>query len=494
VAEPYVCIGVKSSCQAGFWNNGNGWNIVTAYLKSLGYRVLAIDRETAEGMSFSWNRIPREAEDFTGNLPLSDRIALLRHADFFIGLGGGPSWPAWACEIPVIMISGFSLPNYEFYTPYRVYSTHGCAGCWNEVAVDFDHRDFFWCPHFEGTERRYECTRLITGKQVIGHIDRLMRDHGLMPPNRREKDPAASIAAEITLLNNARTDQAVAQLTACGREVKRVLEILEDDACREQYRRELRFMVLRPLLRDDAAVLRLAGNVSPEAWQAALSRAEELRAAGDLPDLAYPPSADWVIPSIYASQFVLEQYRYGEVVDVSKGDVFLDCGACCGETAVWAANRGAGKVYSFEPHPESQGYLLANAKKYGHGRISLVPCGVGATEGRAGMITEAGNLGGTRLVMDTAGAASVVVLDDWCRENAVRPDFIKMDIEGAEMAALRGARKVITENRPRLAVCLYHRLSDMWEIPLLLKEMVPEYRFWCRKNAICVEFVLYASV
>jgi hypothetical protein len=110
---------------------------------------------------------------------LSDRIALLRHADFFIGLGGGPSWPAWACKIPVIMISGFSLPNYEFYTPYRVYSTHGCAGCWNDDAVDFDHRDFFRCPHFEGTERRYECTRLITGKQVIGHIDRLMRDHGL---------------------------------------------------------------------------------------------------------------------------------------------------------------------------------------------------------------------------------------------------------------------------------------------------------------------------
>jgi hypothetical protein len=88
----------------------------------------------------------------------------------------------------------------------------------------------------------------------------------------------------------------------------------------------------------------------------------------------------------------------------------------------------------------------------------------------------------------------VTALDDWCRDNAVRPDFIKRDVEGAEVDALRGARHVITAYTPRLAVCLYHRLSDMWGIPPLLREMVPEYRFRCRKNAPFVEFVLYASV
>jgi autotransporter strand-loop-strand O-heptosyltransferase len=46
IVEPYVCIAVKSSCQAKFWKNGHGWNIVISYLKSLGYRVLTIDRET----------------------------------------------------------------------------------------------------------------------------------------------------------------------------------------------------------------------------------------------------------------------------------------------------------------------------------------------------------------------------------------------------------------------------------------------------------------
>ncbi|MDR0356171.1 MAG: FkbM family methyltransferase [Deltaproteobacteria bacterium] len=197
---------------------------------------------------------------------------------------------------------------------------------------------------------------------------------------------------------------------------------------------------------------------------------------------------------MYASLFVLEQYSYGGAAEIREGDVFLDCGACCGETAVWAVNKGAGKVFAFEPNPEAHAYLLANAEKYGLGRIFFVPAGVGAASSRMNMVMEAGNIGGARLTESSDGAVPVTALDDWCRENAVKPDFIKMDVEGWEMKALQGARQVITECRPRLAVCLYHRLADMWEIPLLLKEMAPEYRFWCRKNAPFAEFVLYASI
>jgi autotransporter strand-loop-strand O-heptosyltransferase len=186
--EPYVCIATKSSCQAKFWNNGHGWNTVVEHLRSLGYRVLAIDREATVGMGFTWNHIPHGAEDFTGDRPLSERIALLRHADFFVGLSSGLSWLAWACKIPVVLISGFTLPICEFHTPYRVYSTHGCAGCWDDTAVGFNHTDFFWCPHFKGTERQFECSRLITGRQVIGHIGRLMRDHGLAAPNAAREE------------------------------------------------------------------------------------------------------------------------------------------------------------------------------------------------------------------------------------------------------------------------------------------------------------------
>ncbi|MFZ4220745.1 autotransporter strand-loop-strand O-heptosyltransferase [Enterobacter ludwigii] len=173
IAEPYVCIAVQSTTQAKYWNNGHGWAEVVAHLKSLGYRVLCIDRQAHHGQGFVWNHIPHGAEDFTGNIPLQERVDLLRHASFFIGLASGLSWLAWASGIPVVLISGFSLPNSEFYTPWRVFSSHGCNGCWDDTSVDFDHQDFLWCPHHKDTPRQYECTRLITGRQVTGVVDRL---------------------------------------------------------------------------------------------------------------------------------------------------------------------------------------------------------------------------------------------------------------------------------------------------------------------------------
>lgn len=176
IPEPYVCIATMSTCQAKFWNNKTGWDEVIDYLKNQGYRVLAIDRESIVGEGFIWNRTPRGAEDFTGNLPLKERIDLLEHADFFIGLGSGLSWLAWGCQIPVVMISGFSLPDSEFYTPYRVISTYVCNGCWDDTKVNFEHHDFLWCPRHKGTQRQYECTRFITGKQVIKKVEMLIND------------------------------------------------------------------------------------------------------------------------------------------------------------------------------------------------------------------------------------------------------------------------------------------------------------------------------
>ena len=185
IAEPYVVIATQSSCQAKYWNNGRGWPQVIEHLKGLGYRVLCIDRMQTVGVGFTWNHIPHGVEDFTGDLPLQERIDVLKDADFFIGLSSGLSWLAWACRIPVVMISGFTLPVCEFNTPYRVYSTHGCMGCWDDITLMFDHRDFLWCPRHKGTERQYECTRLITGKQVIGAIERLRNDHSLSLPAER---------------------------------------------------------------------------------------------------------------------------------------------------------------------------------------------------------------------------------------------------------------------------------------------------------------------
>ena len=68
------------------------------------------------------------------------------------------------------MISGFTLPNNEFATPWRIINYHACNGCWNDVRHRFDHKDFLWCPRHARTPRQFECTRLITAAQVIATL------------------------------------------------------------------------------------------------------------------------------------------------------------------------------------------------------------------------------------------------------------------------------------------------------------------------------------
>ena len=198
IKEPYVCIAAQSSSQAKYWNNGSGWLNVVKHLKAKGYRVLCIDRENVYGMKSRFNIIPYGAEDFTGKLPLSERIDLLYHADFFIGLSSGLSWVANGVGIPVVLISGFTLPFNEFATLYRVINYHVCNGCWNDTQVVFDHKDFEWCPRLKGTDRQFECSRYITPEAVNKVIDKLMADHQLYPlaPKQPAPDKAASAEAE----------------------------------------------------------------------------------------------------------------------------------------------------------------------------------------------------------------------------------------------------------------------------------------------------------
>lgn len=181
IAEPYVCIAAQATSQAKYWTNPHGWHETVQYLKDKGYRVLCIDKEHCHGAGSHWNHIPYGAEDFTGDLPLSDRVDLIYHADFFIGLSSGLSWLAWAVGKPVVLISGFSLPISEFYTPYRVINYHVCNGCWTDSSIEFVHDDFSWCPRHKNTDRQFECTRFISATQVNNAIDALMSDHQLQP-------------------------------------------------------------------------------------------------------------------------------------------------------------------------------------------------------------------------------------------------------------------------------------------------------------------------
>ena len=84
-------------------------------------------------------------------------------------------------------------------------------------------------------------------------------------------------------------------------------------------------------------------------------------------------------------------------------------------------------------------------------------------------------------------------MDDHLQGEAV--SFIKMDIEGAERAALRGAEQLIRRCRPDLAICVYHSISDLFEIPLYIHSIVPEYRLYLRHHTpVFCETVCYAVI
>ena len=177
--EPYVCIGIQSTGARKGWLYPGGWDIVVDYLKSLGYRVFCIDKnakETSDGFTICK---PEGAEDFTGNRPLLERANMLYHADFFIGLGSGLSWLAYAVDCPVVLICGFSQDWAEFYTPYRVANRNVCNGCFNDIRTVYAKEI---CPYHKDTPRALECQKKISPRMVINAIERLIIDKNLTPP------------------------------------------------------------------------------------------------------------------------------------------------------------------------------------------------------------------------------------------------------------------------------------------------------------------------
>ncbi len=167
IAEPYAVIATQASSQCKCWNNPSGWREVVKHLRSKGLRVLCIDRFAEYGSGIVFNRIPWGCEDFTGDLPLQERIDIIKDAEVFIGLSSGLSWLAWCCNVPIVMVSGFTDAVNEFHTPFRVQNPRVCHGCWNDQRCEFDHSDFLWCPRKEKMEDKFECTKAITAKMVI---------------------------------------------------------------------------------------------------------------------------------------------------------------------------------------------------------------------------------------------------------------------------------------------------------------------------------------
>lgn len=171
----YVCIAPHASASSKYWHHPEGWKKVVSYLREKGYAVINISQESAND---EWHnsKLPNGALEncinLNENYSLKDRIHQLRGAEFYIGLGSGLSWLAWACKIPVVMISGFSKKYAEFEDCYRILNENVCHGCFNEFRLDAGNWN--WCPKCENTDRQFECSKHITPDQVLQIIKPLL--------------------------------------------------------------------------------------------------------------------------------------------------------------------------------------------------------------------------------------------------------------------------------------------------------------------------------
>jgi len=157
----YVCLSEHSTLQCKYWNYPGGWQQVVDYLNARGVGSVVISKEPTELQRVA-KRVGRSIEE---------TMATLAGAKAFLGVGSGLAWLAWAMGVPVVMVSGFSLPMCEMQTGVvRITNEVGCTGCFNDPECSFDRGNWLWCPRSKG----FECSKNIKPEVVIQGVERAL--------------------------------------------------------------------------------------------------------------------------------------------------------------------------------------------------------------------------------------------------------------------------------------------------------------------------------
>jgi len=189
-----------------------------------------------------------------------------------------------------------------------------------------------------------------------------------------------------------------------------------------------------------------------------------------------------------------ECYFPKDLFTYREDEVLFDCGAFDGDSVRQYLARApastARRIIAFEPDTQSYCRLsdfVAGLDPAVVGHVRTEPWAVADSTGEVRFSA----LGSVRSGVADDGSISVhaVALDDI----DVAPTLIKMDVEGFELRALKGASNHLRVSLPVLAISLYHHASDLWSIPNFLKRLVPAYNLYLRRYAEdCWELVLYA--
>ncbi|WP_130471287.1 FkbM family methyltransferase, partial [Candidatus Magnetaquicoccus inordinatus] len=159
--------------------------------------------------------------------------------------------------------------------------------------------------------------------------------------------------------------------------------------------------------------------------------------------------------------FAMDQYffvRDGFRIVPEEGDYVIDAGGFVGESALrfsWAVGP-QGKVYSFEPVQQHVDLIRLNARNNDIANITIIPYGLYDREHDAGLLS-INTINSSFSADEDDNNLPLIMLDTLSNNGTIeRVDFIKMDIEGAELAALKGAEQTIRRFRPKLAISVYH--------------------------------------
>ncbi len=172
------------------------------------------------------------------------------------------------------------------------------------------------------------------------------------------------------------------------------------------------------------------------------------------------------------------QYFYdhgGIAIRPEPGDHVVDGGACMGDSTLAFSNAVGrkGRVYAFDPVFEHLAILRHNQGQFPHKNVSIMPFGLSDQEVlcdpiRVNQYSPGFSSAGQQVPLRT--------IDSLVKSGEITGlDFIKLDVEGFELNVLKGAVESIRRFRPKLAISLYHKPDDLFEIPIFVRERFPFY-------------------
>jgi FkbM family methyltransferase len=208
--------------------------------------------------------------------------------------------------------------------------------------------------------------------------------------------------------------------------------------------------------------------------------------------IGYRLTADPVAlaPVMEQGRFHQGLYHPADLFELGDNEVYVDAGAYDGDSIRWFKERVAGhyqRIVAFEPDPKTYARLKENFAS--DDRVEAINAGLHREKAALRFRNDASR--GAIFTQDGEASIDVVSLDEVLAGK--RASYIKMNIEGAEIDALHGARKTIARWLPKLAISVYHRPSDLWRIPQLVRQLSPHYELYLRQHdGGVIETVLYA--